>query len=625
MADDRETALGILMGSLTDDPDNKEVLLEISAMLYEDGRLKDALVYADRAKEIDPLDSAPYVRRIMIFSQMGRYRAVLNESAEAISNVRGADPMIWNYSGDAQMYLGDYSNALISYDTAMKLGIDNRDIYHSRGMCQEASGMNDAAIMSYSLAYQRNPDDTDSMIREAAVYLKEEKDQPAGKALDRAIGVDPQCSVAIIARATIYASRGNEAGVKRMFDHCVSHDVDEDTKQTVAELMGKAKDKEVVAMPVIPLVMPEAPAEPEEEPAAEETPVTEEEPTEEAPEETTDEPEGEEADEEGSEEPASGDAETELEEEESEGESEERSEESEGEELEDGFMVDGDSETGFVIMTSDDDEIEEEKPVEPVAEESEPEPVVQEEETVAEGPETEAEKESDVEIAVEEPEPAVEETEEEIPSEEPEIIVDDTEATAEEPEPVVEESEPELAAEEPPMLSVEEYALKVLELARDQDEMPDEEEIVKMAGIPAVMADQVFAYLMDIQEYGKINPNGGEFEAMEKMSYEAIVKTGADDIEDDPVISMTSAYYQSGAKDIDTAKRLVAYVYEAMTGEIDYEAVFDRLSEIADDVEFNEKPNTVFGIMSKYHIGVYSARAVKNMVFNKDGSVIGHI
>ena len=106
---------------------------------------------------------------------------------------------------------------------------------------------------------------------------------------------------------------------------------------------------------------------------------------------------------------------------------------------------------------------------------------------------------------------------------------------------------------------------------------------------------------------------------MEEMSFGAIVNTGADDIEEDPVISLTSAFYDSGAKDIETAKRLVAYVYEAMTCNIDGNAMYDQLSNIVIDVEFNGSPKSVFEIMSKYHIGVYSARAVQSLAFNKNG------
>ena len=167
--------------------------------------------------------------------------------------------------------------------------------------------------------------------------------------------------------------------------------------------------------------------------------------------------------------------------------------------------------------------------------------------------------------------------------------------------------------------------MKLLEYVRDQDDVPEDDKVAEMAGIPVALVKAVFDYLSDIEEYGTIDPKGSEFEKMEKMSYEAIINTGADDIEDEPVISLTSALFQSGAKDIDTAKRLVAYVYCAMTEAIDKDALRDKLSDIAEDVESNGEPNTVYGIMSKYRIGIYSARAVKSMVFSKDGSVIGHI
>jgi len=658
MADNRDAALSILMESLTTDPDNKDVLLEIATMLRDNGRYKDALVYADRAKEIDATDSAAYVIKVEIYSQMGKHRLVLETAEEAISNVRGIDPAIWKYCGDTQMILGDYSRALISYDTAMKLGINNRDIYHSRGMCQEALGMDEAAINSYILAYQKDPMDTDSMIREAAVYLKQEKDQLAGKILDKAISVDPLCSVAIIARATIYASKGNENGVKRMFDHCVTHEVDDDTKQTVADLVGKAKDKEVVALPVIKLEMPEPSEEIEEEtePSATEVEVPEE-TAEEAPEEATseEEPEAEVSEDE---ETAVDEVTPEIEE-----EPKEVSEAApEEEELEDGFVVEGDSDTGFVIMAPDEEEVEEgpaaeeaagpeETVSEPVAEvmvESEAQAEEQASEVPAEEIKAEAEEpKEEPEIVAEEPEVTVEEPEteaeepkvQEIPeveeevSEGPAVAAEGPEVQAEEQVSEVPAEEPGAETEEPKIReipkvddkSVEEYALILLEYVRDQDDVPSNDKIAEMAGIPADRVDEVFSYLSDIDEYGTIVPSGSEFERMEKMSYEAIISAGADDIEEEPVLSLTSAFYQSGAKDIDTAKRLVAYVYCALTENVDKEALRDKLSDIADDVEFNGEPNTVFGIMSKYKIGVYSAKVVKSMVFNKDGSVIGHI
>ena len=688
MAEDRESALSYLMESLNGDPDNKDVLIRVSRMMNEDGRMKDSLIYANRAIEADPMDSRAYVCKIMALYSMRNFRGVLETVDEAASNVKFKDPLIWKYGGDAQMMLGDYSNALISYDTAMKLGISTCEIYFLRGMCQEASGMYEEAINSYTIAYQKDPEDKESMFRAAGAYLALEKDQSAGRVLDQAIAVDPMFTEAIIARATIFASRSNEAGVKRLFDHCVQHGVDEDTKQIVAELMEKARNKEVVAMPVIPLVMPTAPEENFDHNIGR---GTRGEPTDDDEDQSEGEP------------PASGmDGDEDMSEDESiqEEESEETpleddfdrideipaEEETEEEgSLEDGFVVDEESDTEFADSEQEPEQETEEQSFLIPEQETEEQEIHTEEEpedSIEEIPEEEPE-----ETSIDTEEDAVAEEPEEIPDEEPEqpqgtVPADETaeEGPESEEEPVNEESfeddeteavffvddeeepepefekEPEVDIEEEPIpeavpveeepepevipvpvpeaepenkdeskKSVQEYAVDLLRYAHEEGEMPSEEKAVELAGIPSEMAESVLDYLSDIKEYGRIDPGSGEFKRMEELSFGAIVKTGADDIEEDPVISLTSAFFDSGANDIDTAKRLVAYVYEAMTCNIDGNAIIDQISEVADDVEFNGSPKTVFEIMSKYHIGVYSARAVQSLVFGKDGSVIGHI
>ena len=672
MADDKESALGVLMESLNGDPDNKDVLIEVSRMLYEDGKMKDSLIYANRAIDADPMESQAYVRKIMALYSMGNYRGVLSTADEASSNVRVKDPLIWKYSGDSQMILGEYSNALILYDTAMKLGITTCEIYYLRGMCQEASGMYEPAINSYTVAYQKDPEDTESMLRAAGVYLTLEKDQSAGRVLDQAISVDPILSEAIIARATIFASRSNEAGVKRLFDHCISHGVDEETKQIVAELMEKARNKEVVAMPVIPLVMPTAPEQnfddnigrstvaerpaeidevpPEEGLSEEETEEPSEEDQEDVPEEAAPEDSSDNTDDFSfEEEPEEGESETGMIVAEEEPEQTEVSEEQTSQDIEEIT-----EETSVEEGATAEEPSEPEQPQEaPAAEET------VEEETVVAAEEPKEEKvveeefdddEADAVFFVDDEE---ESSVQEEPSEEPDMNIEEEpvpEAVpAEEPEaeePAEEPSESEQPQEAPaaeetvepvpaavpvdqeesePRKSVQEYATDLLRYAHEEGEMPSEEKAVELAGIPADMAESVLDYLSDINEYGKIDTGSGEFKRMEEMSFAAIVRTGADDIEEDPVISLTSAFFDSGANDIDTAKRLVAYVYEAMTCKIDVQAIIDQISEIADDVEFNGSPKTVFEIMSKYSIGVYSARAVQSLVFSKDGSVIGHI
>ncbi len=658
MADDRDTALTVLMESLTSDPDNKDVLLEVSAMLYEDGNMKDALIYANRAMDADPTDPAIYVRKMEIYRALGKHRSVIATAEEALSNSKWKDPLIWKYNGDSQMLLGDYSNALISYDTAMKMGINDRDIYHSRGMCQEALEMDEAAINSYTIAYQKDPMDTDSMMRVASIYLAQEKDQSAGRVLDQAISADPNCTDAIIYRATIFASRSNEIGVKRLFDHCISYGLDEETKQIVADLMDKAKNKDVVAMPVIPLDMPYAEDEPVAAEEPEDVPAEEEEEPEqfddfdEEPAESVNEAPAEVTAEEPADEQEDADESGFIVEEDDEGPAAEAAPEEPAQEgPEDGFVQD----TGEDQIQEEpvqeqparevsDDEAAEEEPAEPVQEIETEEPV--QEAAVQEEPvqEQSAQEVSD-DAAVEE-EPVQEQHGEELAiAAEPEgvgvpVAEDDDddlvfEVEDSEEEPVTEQTveEPvqeEIPAEEPVeervrTLSIEDYAVRLLEYAHKGGDISTPDQAVELVGIPEDKVGDVFEYLEDIPEYGTIVPGGKDFQKMEEMSYSAIVGTDAEDIEEDPVISLTSAYFNSGANDMDTAKELVAYVYCALTSDIDLETMNEKVSSIADEVEFKGSPKNVYDIMKKYHIGVYSARAVKMLVFNEDGSVISHI
>ena len=244
MSEDKDVALAVLMDTLSADPDNKAVLEEVSGILAEEHRYADSLVYIDRAVAVDPSDQSAYVKKMDIQILMGDYRGVLDTVGTVSEISDRLDPVVWKYTGEAQMMLGDYANALISYDTAMKMGVGDPSILRYRGMCQEASGMSSLAIKSYESAYERDPKDTESMYRAAAVYLTIDRDQQAGRALDLAIKADPKFSEALIARATIYAARGNEYGVKTLFEHCGQNGVEGSTRQIIAELLDKVKMKE---------------------------------------------------------------------------------------------------------------------------------------------------------------------------------------------------------------------------------------------------------------------------------------------------------------------------------------------------------------------------------------------
>ncbi|MCQ2052658.1 MAG: tetratricopeptide repeat protein [archaeon] len=245
-----------LTESLSINPNDKMVLQHLSKMMLNDGMLEESLEYANKAIGVDQSDSDSYILKISALMAMDNHSAVLDVVEEVKSNIEHFNPIIWKFNADSHMILGDYSDALVSYETAIKLGVQTSETYRLCGMCQEVTGMDDIALDSYTSAYQMDNTDTFSMVRVAAIFLKRNEEQSAEKILEQVMEVDPTHSEAIIAMATIFASKENKAGLSQILNQCIHNNVDSRVKQTVTELLNMANSKETVAMPVLPLVMP---------------------------------------------------------------------------------------------------------------------------------------------------------------------------------------------------------------------------------------------------------------------------------------------------------------------------------------------------------------------------------
>lgn len=122
--------------------------------------------------------------------------------------------------------------------------------------------------------------------------------------------------------------------------------------------------------------------------------------------------------------------------------------------------------------------------------------------------------------------------------------------------------------------------------------------------------DAIISYLSDIRDYGLIVPGTPEFERMESLSHYAVVRADLKDIEKEPLISLPTAYVAGGAKDADEAKVLVAYIFEAFSAEVRIDYIPEELTEIAFSIDKNI---TVFDLIKEHNLGVYTARAVKEL------------
>jgi len=159
--------------------------------------------------------------------------------------------------------------------------------------------------------------------------------------------------------------------------------------------------------------------------------------------------------------------------------------------------------------------------------------------------------------------------------------------------------------------SIKRYAERVLRRAYISKVALSDPILMDALGIDEATTKAIMAYLADIAEYGDVTPGTLEFERMEKLSLNAVIKGNCSDLETQPLISIPCAYVAGGAKDADEAKLLVAYVYKVMSSRKSTKTLTPELKKIADSTK---KGTPIEEIMKGQKIGVYQAKLVMDSI-----------
>lgn len=419
-SEDAGTAMAILKESLENDPDNDSILMEISRIADQQGCYDEASEYAQRAVDANPKSSETHLLKARLLLGAGDPNGAIAAINTAIPLVETVSPMLWKYMGDAQESLADHENAMISYDTAIKLGMDDAEVYRERGSVQEKLGMTDAALNSYSLACSKDSDDVNSRERMAVIYLAEGDDAAAAKVLDEAINTAPPYGPILLMRAKMYQKIGDENGIKRIAGL---------SRIGLEESNGYRFDIEEI----------------------------------------------------------------------------------------------------FSSMVDKDVEISED--------------------------------------------------------------------------------------------SVDLFAVQLMNKAEAMNLELDDPQLSKSLNMTPEMSKAVLDYLVDIKECSNPGPDMLDFEKYESMSYKAVVDGDINDLEHDSLIPMKAAYFKTGAKSIDEAKRLISYVYAVMTSDIRIQIFDESIPEMVS--EMKDTPDmSISDIMKLYHIGIYTAKVIKTLSLQEETSVI---
>jgi tetratricopeptide (TPR) repeat protein len=159
-------------------------------------------------------------------------------------------------------------------------------------------------------------------------------------------------------------------------------------------------------------------------------------------------------------------------------------------------------------------------------------------------------------------------------------------------------------------VSVKRHAESLLRRAYATKRSLDDPGIENVLDLDYAVFEAVMDYLSDISEYGEIIPGTPEYERLEKLSHNAVMRANLTDIEKDPIISIPAAYVAGGSNDSDEAKTLVSYVYSAMNSARGDGQVPEDVKGLASE---EYAGMSVFDIMKSTGLGVYGAASLKKI------------
>ncbi len=181
-------------------------------------------------------------------------------------------------------------------------------------------------------------------------------------------------------------------------------------------------------------------------------------------------------------------------------------------------------------------------------------------------------------------------------------------------------SESENTPEEESDGNLEKFALDLIKVSYEEELVYEDEKALTDASIPEEFREDVLKYISDIQEYGAIVPDTPEFERMEKLSYNAVVKGELYGIsEDEPLISMYSAVFDSESGNVAEGKKLIAYIYEVLNMKMEPAEYEKNIATILSHMINVRLGTDYYSLMERYEIGIFAARTAK-MLYDREVS-----
>jgi tetratricopeptide (TPR) repeat protein len=156
--------------ALKQTPTNAEFLYH-KALAYEEwGKLKKAVKTYGETTAVDPNYTLAWKRLGAIFFVAGDFRTAIDNYTRAVdSNPLDEDNFLQR--GNAQLALGNNSEAIHDFDLTLALDAENADAYFNRASARFASGDPYDAVKDFSMVIDRRPEERDAWLNRGISLL----------------------------------------------------------------------------------------------------------------------------------------------------------------------------------------------------------------------------------------------------------------------------------------------------------------------------------------------------------------------------------------------------------------------------------------------------------------------
>lgn len=143
-----------------------------------------AVVYFEKAAEIDPNYAESWYQAGFCYGMLGRHADALKASKQA-ARLRPEWAETFVNIGASSYALGQYKEAADAYKQATKLDSDNADTQYALGLSLNKLNRNDEEILAYKRAVAIRPDHTNAWEQLGTAYFKQKRFQPAAEAFEQ--------------------------------------------------------------------------------------------------------------------------------------------------------------------------------------------------------------------------------------------------------------------------------------------------------------------------------------------------------------------------------------------------------------------------------------------------------